>query len=93
MDKNISYWMTSGPWYNTYICEKVHENVFEKFIRNARTDRYNIMCYIDSHETIMHQTMMIKSVVVVIRYHQIQQQNHSFLSMQTYISFVVGYKP
>ena len=24
--------------------------MFEEFIRNARTDRYNLMCYIDAHE-------------------------------------------
>ena len=50
IDKNNSEWMTGGPWYNTYICKKLHGNVFEGFIRNARTDRYNIMCYIDAHE-------------------------------------------
>ena len=42
--------MTGGPWYNTSICNKLHEKVFEGFIRNARTDRYNSMCSIDSHE-------------------------------------------
>ena len=42
--------MIGGPWYNTSICEKLHGNVFEGFIRNARTDRYNIMCSIDAHE-------------------------------------------
>ena len=42
--------MTSGAWYNTSICKKLHGNKFEGFIRNARTDRYNIMCSIDSHE-------------------------------------------
>ena len=34
--------MTCAPWYNTYICKKLHGNVFEGFIINARTDRYNI---------------------------------------------------
>ena len=42
--------MTGGPWYNTYICNKLHGNFLEVFIRNARTDRYNTMCYIDAHE-------------------------------------------
>ena len=50
MDKHNSKWMTGGPWYNTYICNKLHGNVLEVFIRNARTDRYNIMCSIDAHE-------------------------------------------
>ena len=25
MDKNIIYWITGGPWYNTSICEKYME--------------------------------------------------------------------
>ena len=47
--------MTCGPWYNTYICKKLHGNVFEGFIINARTGRYNIMCSIYAHE-IEHQS-------------------------------------
>ena len=31
-------------------CKKLHGEVLEGFIRNARTDRYNIMCSIDTHE-------------------------------------------
>ena len=42
--------MTSGPWYNISICKKLHGKVFEVFIRNARIDSYNIMCFIDAHE-------------------------------------------
>ena len=42
--------MTGGPWYNTSICKKLYGKVFEGFIRNARTDRYIIMCSIDAHE-------------------------------------------
>ena len=50
MEKHNSEWMTGGPWYNMSICKKLHGKVFEGFIINARTDRYNIMCSIDSHE-------------------------------------------
>ena len=50
MDKDNLHWMTGGTWYNTYICKKSHGKVFEGFFRNARTDRYNIMCSIDAHE-------------------------------------------
>ena len=46
--------MTGGPWYNTSICKKLHGKLFEGFIINARTDRYNIMCSIDAYE-IEHQ--------------------------------------
>ena len=48
--KHNSEWMTGSTWYNIYICKKFHGNMFEGFIRNARTDRYNIMCSIDAHE-------------------------------------------
>ena len=36
MDKHNSDWMTGGTWYNTYIFNKLHGNVFEIFIRNAK---------------------------------------------------------
>ena len=52
MDKHNSECMSGGPWYNTSICNKLHGNVFEGFIRNAKTDRYNIMRSIDAHEKI-----------------------------------------
>ena len=50
MYKHNIEWMTGVPWYNTSICKKSHGKVFDVFIRNSRTDRYNIMCYIDAHE-------------------------------------------
>ena len=40
----------SGTWYNTDICSKLHGTVFEDFIRNAITDRYNLMCCITAHD-------------------------------------------
>ena len=43
-------WMIGGPWYNTSICKKLYEKVFDRFIINKRTYRYNIMCSIDAHE-------------------------------------------
>ena len=42
--------MIGGPLYNTYICEKWHGTVLGEFIRNARTERYNIILFIDAHE-------------------------------------------
>ena len=42
--------MTGGTWYNTSICKKLHATLFEAFIINVRTDRYNIMCSIDAYE-------------------------------------------
>ena len=28
INKNITDWMTGSPWYNTYICKKIHGTVF-----------------------------------------------------------------
>ena len=50
MDKHNSEWMSGGPWCNTSICKKLRGKLFEEFIRNARTDRYNIMSSIDVRE-------------------------------------------
>ena len=50
MDIQNSDWLTGGPWYNTSICKKSQEKMFEGFILNARTDRYNIMRFIDEYE-------------------------------------------
>ena len=41
--------MIGVPWYNTYVFKKLQGKVFERFIRNARTDRYIMMCSIDAH--------------------------------------------
>ena len=84
--------MTGGPWYDTSICEKLHGTVLEEFIRNAITDRYNIMCSIDAHENIVHHILMMVAAVEVINYHQIQQQKYSFHSVLTLISLIVGCK-
>ena len=42
--------LNKGPWYNTTIFSKLHVTVFEYFIRNARTNRYNLMFYITAHD-------------------------------------------
>ena len=66
--KNNPDWMTGGPWYSISICKKIHVKVFEEFIRNVRTDRYNLMCSIDAHEKRVHRYMTMEAVVVVIQY-------------------------
>ena len=50
MYKHNPYCITDVPWYNTSICKKIHGTVFEELFKNARTDRYNLMCSIDAHE-------------------------------------------
>ena len=42
-------WLNKSPWYNTTICSKLHGILYEDFIRNSRTDRYNIMHSITAH--------------------------------------------
>ena len=37
------------PGITHLFVNKLYRNVFEGFIRNARTERYNIMCSIDAH--------------------------------------------
>ena len=50
MEKNNSDCITGGPWQNKFIYKKIYVKVFEKFIRNARTDKYNLMCFIDAQK-------------------------------------------
>ena len=42
--------MNKDPWYNTCICSELHVSRFEDFITQARTDRYNLMCYLVDHD-------------------------------------------
>ena len=49
-ENNHQNWLNKGPWYNTYICLKLHGSRFEDFITQARTDRYNLMCYLVAHD-------------------------------------------
>ena len=42
--------LNKGPWYNKNICSKSHGIKFEDFITQARTYRYNIMCYLVAHD-------------------------------------------
>ena len=83
MDKQNSDWLTGGPWYNTYICKKLHGKLFEGFIRNARTDRYHIMCYIDAYENITnHLSVMMAAAVGVVHYQKFQLHKHYNCSVQ-----------
>ena len=43
-------WSNKGPWYSKNICYKSHGIKFEDFITQARTYRYNTMCYLVSHD-------------------------------------------
>ena len=51
-DNNHQDWLNKGPWYNTSIYLKLHGSLFEDFITHARSDRYNLMCYLVAHDKI-----------------------------------------
>ena len=64
---------------------------FEGFIRNARTERYHIMCSIDAHEkSIDDIDVMMSAAVGVLHYQQIRKHKHWFLSVPPWILSVVG---
>ena len=47
---NHQYWLNKGSWYNTSICLKLHESMFEDFITHAKTDKNNLMCSLVAHD-------------------------------------------
>ena len=49
-ENNHQDWLNKGPWYNTSICSKLHGSMFEDFITQARTDRYNLMCCLVAYD-------------------------------------------
>ena len=49
---NHQYWLNKGPSYNTAICSRLHGSLFEYLITHARTDRYNLMCSLVTHDKI-----------------------------------------
>ena len=49
-ESNNLDWLNKGPWYNRNICSKLHGSMFEDFITQARTDQYNLMCYLVAHD-------------------------------------------
>ena len=49
-ENNHPDWFNKGSWYNTAICSKLYEEMFEYFIKNTTADRYNIMYSIIEHD-------------------------------------------
>ena len=62
---NHQDWLNKDPWYNTSICSRLHGSLFEDFITHARTNRYNIMCSLVSHD-FKKEIMNIKKSVLEI---------------------------
>ena len=46
---NHQDWLNKAPWYNIDICSRLHGSLFEDFIKHARTNRYNLMRSLVSH--------------------------------------------
>ena len=78
IEKHNLYWIIGGPWYNTYICEKLHGTVFDNYIRNTRTDRYKLMCSIGAHEKNQPSIINNGRSVGGNELPKMQQQNISF---------------
>ena len=45
-ESNHPDWLNYCPWYNTAICSKLCGSLFEDFITHARTNKYNLICFI-----------------------------------------------
>ena len=60
---NHQYWLNKCPWYNTDICSRLHGSMFEDFITHARTNRYNIMCYLVVHDKKYQLIKMMKALL------------------------------
>ena len=48
-------WFNTSPCYNKNICSKLQGIKFKYFIKQARTDRYNIMCSLVAHDRLQNQ--------------------------------------
>ena len=48
--RNHQDWLNKCPWYNTAIYSRLHGSLFEYFITHAGKYRYNIMCYLVTHD-------------------------------------------
>ena len=49
-ESNNQYLLNKGTWYNTDIFSRLHGSLFEDFITCARTDIYNLICYLVAHD-------------------------------------------
>ena len=66
IDKNDhQYWLNRVPWYNTDICPRLHGSLFEYFITQERTNRYNLMCSLVAHDKNKQLMKISKSVLKI----------------------------
>ena len=79
-----------GPWYNTSLCKKKEKQCLKNLLQKQELIDI-ISCFLLIHmRNNSHNLLMKVTDVVVMRYNQIQQQNHSFYSLQPLISLIVG---
>ena len=64
-ESNHTDWLNKVPWYNTAICSRLHGSLFEDFITHARTDRYNLLCYLVAHDNKNLLMKMMKAVLEI----------------------------
>ena len=62
-ETNHQDWLNKGTWYNISICSKLHGSMFEDFITQARTDRYNLMCYLVAHDRLQLDYKYYESII------------------------------
>ena len=62
---NHQDWLNKGHWYNTYIFSMLHGSLFEYFITHARTEIYNIMCYLVAYDEKYQLMKMIKLLLEI----------------------------
>ena len=60
--KNL-VWFETGPWQNKNICSKLYGTTFEGFIKQDRTDRYNIMCSLVAHDRLQENEQDYESSI------------------------------
>ena len=58
---------------NKNICSKLYGTTFEGFIKQARTDRYNIMCSLVDHDRMQDNEQDDEAVSAIEKYQEMQQ--------------------
>ena len=75
-ENNHPDWFDTVHWYNMSICSKLHEKLFEDFVKHARIDRYHIMCYIIANDKKQLSYEDEESSIGDRQYLRTQQHNH-----------------
>ena len=65
-ESNHQDWLNKCPWYNTDICSRLHGSLFEYFITHGRTDKYNLLCSLVTHDK-KQPSYEYKGIIIVDR--------------------------